>query len=573
MYLSFPSNKITFVIGFLIVLTPGLLMAAKNPDHVDLVGVKGKVLTNIQSRLQDLSKSKPLLNEPDEALIQQTALAMQPFGYFKPVIHIIRSDNGKHLKITINPEAPILVTRLSVRVIGEGAANSALQQSIRTLPLKQGKPVNSVKYEKTKQLLIDAAGFQGYLKAHFEKAEIAIDKAAYTSDVRLILNTGPQYYFGQVQFDPTYISPDLLHRYVPFHYGQPYSAKELLRLNNQLSSSGYFSNVAVKPDMKEDSRTIPVKIALKPAHRDNYSLGLGYGTDTGIRGRAGYHVVPVNRAGHKFDAIALGSFNQNSLQAQYHIPGKNPLTDEYNIAANVSNLNYDAGYSNAFLTSLAQRHNQNNFERILSLNGLYERFNYTNTPKEAKLTFFPKLTLSWKKISNPLFSPSGYHVTVNGLIANTAVLSQVSFAQASIDARAALNWDAIHTRFYIHSLQGVTEINNINQLPLSLALLLGGTDNLKAYSFNSLGPGKTLQYNGLEIQKELMKHWYLTSFFDSGTVYNPGLKTFENDVGIGLMWVSPIGPIKIGLAEAVDSGFHRTHNKRPKFVLTMGPDL
>lgn len=49
-------------------------------------------------------------------------------------------------------------------------------------------------------------------------------------------------------------------------------------------------------------------------------------------------------------------------------------------------------------------------------------------------------------------------------------------------------------------------------MPLSLAFLLGGSDNLKGYSYNSLGPGKILTYNGFEIQKETVDHWYFVVF-------------------------------------------------------------
>ncbi|WP_232220671.1 BamA/TamA family outer membrane protein [Legionella tunisiensis] len=164
-------------------------------------------------------------------------------------------------------------------------------------------------------------------------------------------------------------------------------------------------------------------------------------------------------------------------------------------------------------------------------------------------------------------------MTINGLAASKAILSEVSFAQASINAKAALTLPAIRTRFYFHTIQGVTSISNINELPLSLALLLGGADNLKAYSYNSIGPGKILSYGGLEIQKETVDKWYFTGFLDSGDVYMPSLKGLQNDVGIGLMWVSPIGPIKIGVAQAVDSHFNRIKDRKPKFVISMGPDL
>jgi translocation and assembly module TamA len=315
---------------------------------------------------------------------------------------------------------------------------------------------------------------------------------------------------------------------------------------------------------------------LQRTSRINYSLGLGFGTDTGLRGKAGLHVVPVNRAGHKFNAVALGSFNENTLQTQYIIPGKNPITDQYEAVSGFSNLNYNAGYSNSLLFSLAQRHNLPTFQRLLSLNGLHERFNYNDQPvfeKKTKTTLFPKASFTWLNKSDQLFSPNGYKLTLTGLGATKALLSDINFSQATLDARAAYRVDPIRTRFYLHTIQGITQINDIYQLPVSLGFLLGGSDNLKGYNYNALGPGKILTYGGIEVQKETIENWYVIGFYDVGDVYNPRFKNIKQDVGLGLMWVSPVGPIKIGIAQAIDSDFRLTAGKSPKLVINIGPDL
>ncbi|MDP1601974.1 MAG: BamA/TamA family outer membrane protein [Legionella sp.] len=546
------------------------LMGAEMSATIQVKGIKGKLLSNVQSRLDELAENKSLITQSEEALKLQIEKAMYPYGFFKPDIDIIHQ--GSRWTFIINPGPRLLINKFSLTLTGAGATNHFINKALREIPLKQGDPLNSVKYEQTKQLLMNAAEHQGYLHASFDKAEVLIDKANYTSSITLIFNTGPQYFFGQVRFDPTYISPDVLRRYIPFEYGQPYSGDQLQEFNNYLIGSGYFRAVSVKPQT-DTGDIIPIDVHLEPRARTNYSLGVGFGTDTGIRGRAGMHIVPLNPAGHKFNAVALGSFNENALQAQYIIPGKNPLTDQYEITGSLSTLSYDVGYSRALLLSMSQRHNTTNFQRVLSLNNLHDRYNYSLQPKFEKFSFFPKASFTWLNKSNQLFSPNGYNVTVNGFVANKSVLSELSFSQASIDAKAAFTLEAIRTRLYFHTINGITEINNINEFPLSLALLLGGAENLKGYDYNSIGPGKILTYGGFEIQKETKKNWFLTGFFDTGAIYDPRLKSLKNDVGIGLMWVSPIGPIKIGVAEPVDAQFNRMPHRNPHLVISMGPDL
>ncbi|HIG0326304.1 TPA: autotransporter assembly complex protein TamA [Legionella pneumophila] len=561
-------NRFTYFIILSILCFP-LFAQDKKTGLFEIYGIKGKVLANVETRLDELSQIKPLSQFTSTELQDQINKAIQPFGYFNAEISINNINNKMIIKI--HPGAQIRIASIKAELTGDGAQNPLLRKTLKELSLHIGDPLFSEQYEKAKQNIINSAENMGYLHGVFKKAEILVDERKKTAQITLIFDTGPQYYFGQVQFDPTYISPQLLHRFVPFHPGQPYATDQILKLNDYLSNSGYFSSVLVKPQIT-DAQTVPVIVHLQPVPKYSYSFGLGYGTDTGVRGKAALNVIPVNRQGHKFNAVAQGSFRQNALQAQYVIPGKDPVTDQYALTGNFSNLNYNAGYSNATLLSLSQLHNVNQFQRALSLNALYESFHYSQQPNTDQFLLYPKANITLSKTKNLLFSPSGYNITFNALGANKAVLSHLNFGQLSLDAKAALTLDSLHLRLYGHTIQGITAINDINELPLSLALLLGGTDNLKAYSFNSIGPGKIITYGGFEIQKEFKKNWYLVGFYDAGDVYNPSIKNIQYDIGGGLMWVSPIGPIKVGLAQAVNNKMERIgHN--PRLVISMGPDL
>ena len=548
------------------------LLSAAKLVNFQISGIEGDILLNVERRLTELYQDKSIVNEPTDALQLQIEKAMYPYGFFKSQVMITPGNKNTRLFIHINPGPQLLITSLTVEIKGYGLNNPFIMDTVNHLPIKKGKPLNTVHYEDAKEKLANAAENQGYLHAFFEKSEIIIDKQQYTAKIILVFNTGPQYYFGQIRFNPTYISPALLHRYVPFKYGQPYSTEQLLAFNTNLAASGYFNTVNVKPIAAEGPH-VPIDISLKPIKRISYSLGAGYGTDTGPRGLLGLHVIPVNRFGHKFNAIAQGSLQENALQAQYIIPGLHPTVDNYAISGGVTHLDYNSGQSNAALISLAQQHVLSNYQRILSINELHDRYNYTDENKQSETLLFPKAIFSWNKTTDPLFSPSGYNVTINGLAATKALLSQVNMAQIAIDGKAAITFNPIRTRVYLHGIQGITQVNNVNQIPLSLAQLLGGAGNLKGYNYNALGPGKTLTYGGVEVQKETFKKWYLVGFFDSGDVYKPSARDFKYDVGVGLMWVSPVGPIKVGVAQAVTRNLNRAEDRTPKLVINMGPDL
>ena len=550
------------------------VLHAAHLSRLNITGITSDLLLNVQHRLNELYTDPSIREASLDTLRIQVAKALYPYGYFKPDISISTGSAHQTIFIHVVLGERLRITTFTRRVTGAGADNAEIQRTIRDLPLHVGDPLNSMLYEEAKDQLLSAAEHQGYLHASFDTSNVIIDKARYTANVTLLFNTGPQYYFGPIRFNKTSISPELLHRYVPFTFGQPYSTDQVLDLNRNLVSSGYFNAVNVSPALNAQ-RNVPIEVNLAPIKRVNYSVGAGYGTDTGPRGRLGLSVIPVNHAGHTFNALALGSFEENALQAQYNIPGAHPVMDHDSLNGGFSNLSYNAGHSNAVSLGVAQQHVLTHFQRTLSLNALHERYYYTFTGFSSveETLLYPKGVFTWSKTSDPLFSPSGYNVTLNGLGASSALLSQVNLAQVSLNAKGAYTMDSMRTRFYVHAIQGFSAIHDINHLPLSLALLLGGAENLKGYSFNSIGPGKVLSYAGIQIQKETVHHLFLLGFYDVGDVYDPMNAQTKYDAGIGIMWVSPVGPIKVEVAQAINQRGQRLPGNSPKLVINMGPDL
>ncbi|PJD91407.1 MAG: hypothetical protein CK424_07235 [Legionella sp.] len=558
-------------VALVLLFFPVALFAAKLPK-IQGLEVNNEILLNVQHRLTERYQGKSIQAQPEADLKSEITKALEPYGYFKP--HIVIASPKGQLNIMIHPGPRIHISGLNIQIVGEGASNPDIQHALHDIPIHIGQGFETNTYEATKNALSNTAETQGYIHASFTTAQVLIDTDRNTADILLILDTGPRYYYGQVTFDPTHISPDLLKRYVPFKLGEPYSTEQLLKLNSNLAGSGYFNAVDVLPTLANSNKLdVPIHVSLKPVKRITYNIGLGYGTDTGPRGRLGVNVIPVNRAGHKFNMIAQGSFVQNTVQGQYIIPGRNPINDNYIINGGYTHLDFSAGRSSGVLLGVGQQHIVPSYQRTLSVNALDENYKYTSLQAESARVFFPKILLTWYQHSDTLFSPTGYKITLSGLAASKALLSDTSLAQALIDARAAFVVAPIRTRLFLHSIQSLTSIQQITQLPLSLAPLLGGAEDMKGYAFNSIGPGKTVSYAGIEIQKETWDKVYFYGLLDAGTTYNPVARIGYYDAGLGVMWVSPVGPIKIAVAQAIHQNVQQVAYQHPRLVVTIGPDL
>ncbi len=597
--------------AFLACLVLVLAAAKPKPPKFKITGLEKTQQINVEHRLADLYAHPTSHRISKNILMRQVKKALSPYGYFNPIITITEPTSKHAGRIHVNPGPQLVITHLTVEISGPGRDNPEIRQAYHELPIQEGDGFNSILYEEAKNNLTNAAEHQGYLNSTFEKAYVFIDKEKNQATIILHLDTGIRSYFGRIKFGTGKLRPKpllkdaprlprlskiiavfspegrnealfsnrriilsnrLLYRYVPFKYGHPYSHDDLMELNSHLKASGYFKTVDVKPG-NENGRYVPLNVYLEPKERFRYSLSGGYGTDTGARGRLGLHVVPVNAHGHKLDLAAQGSSNQNAAQAKYTIPGRDPVHDQYNINGGFNNLNYVSGNSQSGRLALVYQHITPKYQRILSLNGLHEAFRYDKQAPNERTVVYPRATLSWREVTDPLFSPSGFNVTVNGLAATRAVFSSLSLAELVLDAKGALTLDKIRTRFYGHIIQSVTQVKDVYTLPLSLAQLLGGPENMKGFSYNSIGPGKLLSYGGIEVQKETLGTWYVIAFIDKGVVYRPDPKLVQYDMGAGLMWRSPVGPIKMAVAQPVNSRLNPMPDTGIRFVVNMGPDI
>lgn len=525
-------------------------------------GIKGAMAKNVGQRLAVFEKNKYPLTHA--ILINNLKLAIAPFGYYAPQITI------KNRRISIQKGRPTVLTQLNIKIEGPGA--NILKQHLKHLSLKQGKIFKSEKYEQTKQQLFDLAEQHGYLNARMLKSEVMVEPQTFSARAYIHLKTGDLYKFGVVKFDPsTAYSPLFLKRYVTFKAGSPYNTEKVLALNTALNDSGYFQNLSVKPRIGQDT-TVPVDIFLHDKPSQNYLIGLGYVTDSGPRARIGWHWLRVNDFGHTLQALYVGSQRQHTLQAQYVIPGSQPSTDQIVFSSKVFQLFYPVGRSHAQLFSAASVFERNNKQVTLSLNALNESFYYWDTFLDSKITqqvIYPNLKVSYKKISSPLFSKHGFVINGNVKAAREMLASDVDLTQFELSAKLALWLNPTHTRFFFRGNYGLTITDNIYQLPISLQLLAGGANSVRGYHYNGMGPGKHLHVGSAEIQQETpFENWFLTAFYDIGNVYEPNPSHWKRGVGGGLMWVSPVGPIRLSVAKALDDP-----GQPYRVVFTMGPDL
>ena len=570
----------------LIIFSSGFAQAANTAVtvKVEVQGVGGALKKNVLNSLslkryqkapefnEDIMKS---LFDKAPAEIQK---ALQPFGFYSPKINnsLLKQNGTWHALFRINPGEPVRISKLDLRITGEGARQAPFENFIKTFPLKQGDVLNQQVYEKAKQNLQDIAANYGFLKASLVRHQVLVYPGRRQARLFLSLDTGPQFRFGDVTFEQNTFSNSFLEKFVTFKKGDPFNETVLSGFQDELSSSDYFSEVQVVPVVSNAAGLeVPIDAKLTVAKRYQISLGAGYGTDTGLRGWLDWLDRWVNRKGHKMEVdLRLAQVRQNAIW-RYTVPLDHPLTNHLDYSLGYLAESTDIETSETYFTEFS-------YTRAISahwLQTLYfkvEREHFTVADESATDNLLiPGGTWIYKKAPPQPFANEGIRLIADVSGTSKAVLSSVSYIQARLQPK------------YIHGISGfgslilrgdigATEVDNFQRLPASLRFFTGGDNRIRGYSYKTLGPknalglvegGKYLLIGSIEYVQKVYGKWGAAVFYDIGNSFNTFPPVWKPGAGTGIRWLSPVGPVRLDFAWAIQASpaFH--------IYVSIGPEI
>lgn len=558
---------------------------ASVPVEVVVQGVDGDMRDNVLLFLSiHQQKNLPEISENRIRLLHTLAhseisTALRPFGYYQPDIEstlVYRQDRWI-ATYRIDPGVPVRVVELEIRVEGEASADPEFRVLLADLPIKQGDIFNHAKYEESKRVLQSLGSQRGYFDAELLRSEVRVDVERHSASIILHYASGARYHFGAISFlQAGELELSLLQRYVPFKTGDPYDSNKILKLQTALSDSEYFQKVDVEPRRDQaENYAVPVDIRLNLRDRDKYTVGLGYGTDTGARGKISWERRIVDAGGKRFSTELNTSQINSSITARYRIPIKNPLTDQIAITGGWTDEHPGTSDSQTRLLGISRNQARGEWREAYSLNYRHERF-VTGVNSGETTLFMPEVNWLRIRADNRINTTRGNRLQIDFRGASDSLGSDVTFFQTRANVKFILPVSD-SGRLLARIDGGHTVVKDFDRLPASLRFYTGGDQSVRGYAYNSLGPpdslgnvagGKYLLVGSIEYEQRLSEKWSAATFYDTGNAYNSSSGDFKSGTGLGLRWKSPIGPVRLDVAWATSL------EDRPwRFHLVVGPDL
>lgn len=525
-------------------------------------------------------RDEPALQNMQRAAEAQARSAAEALGYYQAAIQAeVTGGDRPTLHLRVQPGSRVRLRQVAIRVEGPAAAMSDF-----TLPpalgLVSGAPLNHGHYEDAKRLIQNQASRLGFFEGRFDTQRLLIDPATGQADIDLHYLSGPRYSFGAVRFEgDSIIAPQLLQRMVPFRQGAPYNADLVAQLNRDLQASGYFQGVIVEATPQAaEGHSIPVVVQLQARAPRTLGIGGGFATDVGPRLKANWTRHWVNPQGHSYGAEAELSAPRQNVGLWYDVPLASPLTDK---------LRYAAGYQyeeladtdslSKLLTLGPEWHSKlpSGWQRVVSLKWQREEYRLGDDTGLSNLVM-PGVSYGYLHSDSRVDPNNGYRLQFGVQVAKEGLLSDNNLLRGEVQFRGLKTLFERH-RFLGRLQVGGSATNGYKTIPPSLRFFAGGDQSVRGYDYQSLSPensdgdhigGRYMIAGTAEYQYSFAPKWRAAAFVDQGNAFNDlALPSLKTGVGLGIRWVSPVGPIRVDLARGLDEGGGlRVH-------FSMGPEL
>jgi translocation and assembly module TamA len=554
-------------------------------SEVVVDGVNGAERDNVLALMQLDDESCDAPEWRIRRLYEQAATevrdALEAFGYYLATVQrsLEIDEECWRATFTIVPGPATVVRTIDVQLRGAGERDDVFRGLLTRSPLAPGLRLRHADYNAYKKRFVDLANRRGYFDGAFEVSRLDVYPDEAAADVTLIFVTGERYRFGAVTLDQDVVDDELLRRFVGFAPGEPYDAALIAAFYEDLLLTSYFETVDIRtaprpaPDLD-----VPVNVRLTGASPRTYTAGVGYGTDTGAKLRAGYINRRRNRAGHQTEARASVSQVLSEVGLSYRIPLNDPRAEW---------LNFDAGYQyedtdtlrskEAKLGVKALKRRGSSWLETRFIDLSYEDFE-VGTDFGTSFLVLPGISWSQTRVSGLPRPLNGHRLNLQFKGTTKLFGSDAQFLQAGLFGKLVRPlWAG--ARVLARGETAVTIKQRFSDLPASVRYFAGGDVSVRGYDYKALGPvddtgavigGSHLLVGSIELDQRVRDNWSIAAFSDVGNAFEDfDAMDLKTSVGGGLRWYSPLGPIRVDIAFPLDSDAPddwRLH-------ISLGPDL
>ncbi|HBC3828972.1 autotransporter assembly complex family protein [Vibrio parahaemolyticus] len=560
----------------------GLLVVSQSAYadvSLKLKGIDGALADNVKAYLSSIPEKDYSTSLRFQARLDQSITeALNALGYYHAKISYSISEGNDELIVNIHKGLPVKIKVMDVVISGEAKEDEEFANLIAKSPLKVGRILNQGEYDSLKSGIRNLALQRGYFNGDFKLNKLEVIPELNEANVRLHYDSGIRYHFGPVEITGSQIWENRVESMRPFEIGEPYLVSDVGEYNQNLSNTDWFSSVFVEPDLSklEDGRELPIKVSLAPAAKNQIETGIGYSTDTGVRGTLKWKKPWVSARGHSFNTALSLSKPEQTITAGYKIPLDDVLREYYQLQFGLKHL--DNRDTESLESNLAvERHwlTDGGWHKTVYVRHLYENFSQ-GLQDDGVQFVLPGATFSRTRVRGGSMPMWGDKQSVTVEYGDPALLSETRVLR--LLGRSSWIRGIGENHRGLFRLEGGANITEeFEKLSPSLRFFAGGDNNIRGYGYESISPvdesgaltgAKYILSSTLEYQYRVYGNWWAATFYDVGDAFND-TPEWKSGAGVGIRWASPVGPVSFDFAWGLDE----KPNNEFRIHFSLGPEL
>jgi len=520
-------------------------------DYLDLYRWRGRERMD-EGQLQRLVKLAP-------AQIREF-LATE--GFYAPVITATISGkrDKRMVKLGVELGEPVLVSAVEVK-LQDGNEGAEIRSRLAKLQSDWGLPVGAVfrhaNWEAAKRDALKALLIDGYPTASMVESHAMVDPQTHRVALQVILDGGPTVTLGELDIHGLSRYPASLIAHVnPILPGEPYSQDKLLKLQNILQNTPYFSNVVVSVDTStKQVSQLPIRVEVVEVQSRKLGVGIGASTDTGPRVSLDYRDIGFRDSALRFGSTLKLDTKKQSLSNDLQFPlDAHGYRD--GITAQAERTSIAGEVTQALVVGAKRTKISGRTEHVYGLNYSFVRQNVNGTGSKLSNTLSPFFAWTLRDVDNILNPGRGFLLNLQTDIASRALLSDRDFLRGY---GRGVYFQPLGQRdqLILRGELGMVAARSRDGIAANYLFRTGGDQTVRGYAYQSLGVsqaggivgGRYLALASVEYVHSLSQEWGGAVFLDGGNAADTlGSLRPVLGYGVGGRWKSPLGPLSLDLA-------------------------
>lgn len=530
--------------------------------------------------LQDLDEPEMQRLVEDAQTQARELLATQ--GHFAPLLSLQRLPTGEPapawtVLLRAEPGPKAVIGRVDLQLEGaiadDAQAAQRRQRWQRQWLLPSGAAFSQEAWDRAKAEALRLLLLEDYPQARLAESQALVDPERHTVDLRLRFDSGPAVRLGPLQISGTErYAAEQVQRLAQLHEGSRYRQTELLEAQQRLVASGYYDAVFVSLAPEGPPEALPVRIELREALRRKWVLGLGVRSETGPR-------LSVEYVHHRVPRLDWRASLKAALERDHQIASLEllapPAQDLWRRtgALQLERTTYDA------YTLSTQRLRAGRVRLSEPLDRAWyaqlDTAQRSGAVQDSDQSLSLHTSITRRRFANLPFPDRGWGLGLE-LGAGVSLGPQPQVYGRWLSRLLLIEPVALgRSRLALRAELGGVLTRRTDDLPSSQLFLAGGDQSVRGYAPGSIGvpsdssgvvvAGRYLASGSVEWQVPIRRSsgpsgWEAVLFADAGAVANrPSALQAQTALGAGARWRSPVGPLQIDLARALEAQRWRLH--------------